>query len=230
MSFFRNRNREGAGKPVPQSGPGRCFALLAAYFWKLVGLNLLFALFSLPVITIPAALCAVNRVCMLIIRNGYCFLWQEFIEEFKRSFKRSLLPAVLFLSLIFFAYYAMSMGLTNAALPLWSMIFWAVGIGTAVVGICWGAYFFALLSLLDLNNKGVLKNAWLLCMVKPGRALTVFAVITAMIFVMAILMPISILLIVSCAAALTQYSVCFLVNSLAEDYILKPFEASRNNE
>lgn len=228
MGFFGNRyDREGPGRPMPEGGIARYAVLLATHFWKLIGLNLLFVAFSLPVITLPAALCAMNRVCMLLIRNGHCFLWQDFIEEFKRSFVRSLLPAVFFVFLIFFGYYSMSLGLTNAGLPLWSLLFWAIGIGAAVVGICWGAYFFALVSLLDLNNKGVLKNAWLLCMIKPARALTVFGIILAVAFALAMLMPISLLLIVSCAGVLTQYSVCYLVYQMAEDYILQPYDTQK---
>jgi len=74
MSFFGNRNKEGAGLPLPEGGFWRYAVILATNFWKLVGLNLFFVAFSLPVITMPAALCGLNRVCMLLIRNGYCFL------------------------------------------------------------------------------------------------------------------------------------------------------------
>lgn len=114
----------------------------------------------------------------------------------------------------------MSLGLTNAGLPIWSMLFWAIGIGMTVAGICWGSYFFALVSLLDQKNLGILKNAWLLCMLRPGRTLAVFAIIMAAGFAMAVLMPVSILLMAACTAVLVQYSVCFLVNDLAEAYIL----------
>ena len=221
MSLFGSQNnRDGAGLPMPEGGIRRYLLLLTTHFWKLLGLNLLFLLFSLPVITLPAALCAMNRVCMLLIRNGYCFAWQDFRQEFRRSFLRSLLPALFFAGLLFFGYYAMSLGLTNAGLPLWSMLFWSIGIGVTVAGLCWGSYFFALVSLLEQGNRGILKNAWLLCMLRPGKALTVFVIIAAAGFTMAVLMPVSILLMAVCTAVLVLYTVCFLVNDLAEAYIL----------
>lgn len=218
--FGKHDNREGAGLPMPEGGIRRYLLLLTTHFWKLLGLNLLFVLFSLPVVTLPAALCAMNRVCMLLIRSGYCFAWQDFWQEFRRSFLRSLLPALLILVLIFFGYYAMSLGLTNAGNPIWSTLFWAIGIGASVAGICWGSYFFALVSLLDQGNPGILKNAWLLCMIRPGRALAVFAIIVTAGFAMAALMPVSILLMAAFTPVLVQYSACFLVNDLAEAYIL----------
>lgn len=231
MGFFRNRyDREGAGLPMPEGGIRRYLLLLVTHFWKLIGLNLLFVLFSLPVITLPAALCAMNRVCMLLIRNGHCFLWQDFIEEFKRSFVRSLLPAIFFLFLTFFGYYAMSLGLTNAGLPMWSLIFWAIGIGATIISVCWGEYFFALVSLLDLGNNGILKNAWLLCMIQPQHAILAFGIVMAVGFVTVLLMPISIILVICLLPVLAQYSVCFLVNELAESYVLAPHEINKTNE
>ena len=231
MGFFGNRyDREGAGLPMPEGGIRRFMLLLVTHFWKLIGLNLLFVLFSLPVITLPAALCAMNRVCMLLIRNGHCFLWQDFIEEFKRSFVRSLLPAVFFLFLTFFGYYAMSLGLTNAGLPLWSLIFWAIGIGATIISVCWGEYFFALVSLLDLGNKGVLKNAWLLCMIQPQKALLILGMVMVAAMVAALLMPISILLIICLLPVLVQYSVCFFVYEAATAYVILPSEDNESVE
>jgi len=231
MSFFgHGYEREGAGLPMPEGGIRRYALLLTTHFWKLIGLNLLFVLFSLPIITMPAALCGMNRVCMLLIRNGHCFLWQDFIEEFKRSFVRSILPVVFFLFLIFFGYYAMSLGLTNAALPLWSLIFWAAGIGSTIAAVCWGEYFFTLVSLLDQNNRGILKNAWLLCMILPQKALLVLGIVAAAAMVVALLMPISILLIICLLPVLVQYSVCFSVHEAATAYIILPTEDNKSVE
>lgn len=66
----------------------------------------------------------------------------------------------------------------------------------------------------------VLKNARLLCMVNPFKAFAVLAAVAVMVFLLAALMPLSIALLLTCAVALVQYTVCFLVNGLAEQYIL----------
>lgn len=225
MSLFGKRyNREGAGLPLPEGGFRRYAAVLGSNFWRLVGLNLIFILFSLPVITIPAALCGVNRVCMLLIHNGYCFIWGDFWEEFRRSFRRSLLPGLLFAALLFVGYYSMSLGLTNAGLPAWSLLFWTIGFAAAAAGICWGGYFFALVALLDQKNGLVLKNAWLLCMISPLRSFAMLALILAVDFVLAVLMPISIVLLFTCAVVPVQYTLCFFVHGLANRYILTKTE------
>ena len=221
MGLFAKRfEREGAGRPLPEGGLKRYAAVLFNNFWKLVGANLLFLAFSLPVITMPAALCALNRVCMLLIRNGYCFLWQDFWQEFKRSFTRSLFPALLVLVTLFGGYYAMSLGLTNTGVPVWSQLFWAVGICLTGAGGGGGAYFFALVSLVDQSNADAMKNALLLGLIRPLRALGVFAIVAVTVFLIAVLMPVSIALVLLCSTALAQFSVCFLVNGMADAYVL----------
>lgn len=221
MGFFGGRsNREGAGLPLPEGGFRRYTAVLGTNFWKLIELNFLLLLFSLPVVTLPAAVCGANRVCMLLIRNGYCFLWDDFWQEFRRSFKRSLLPGLLFGALIFAGYYFMSLGLTNDAVPAWSVLFWAVGMMAAAAGLCWGAYFFALLALLEQGTGGILKNAGLLCLLRPLRAIWVLLIFLAAFSLLVLLLPLSVFLLFL-LPVLVQFTVCFLVNALADSFILK---------
>lgn len=222
MGFFYRSDREGAGRPLPRAGVLRLVLISGTHFWKLIGANLLFVVFSLPVVTLPAALCALNRVCLLIYREGNCFLWTDFFQKFRRSFWRSLLPGALFGALTFAGYFFMSLGAANGIYPVWCMIFWSVGILAAAAGIVWGAYFFVLAALLDQKNPGVLKNAFLLCMIHPGRALAVLAVVLGMSFAAMVLMPIFIIAMLLLWFSLLQTVVCYLVNTLAEQYILYP--------
>ena len=104
------------------------------------------------------------------------------------------------------------------------MMFWSIGFAAAAAGICWGGYFFALLSLLDQRNGFLLKNARLLCMLSPLKSFAVLALLLAMGFVLAILTPVSIVLLLTCAVVLVQYTLCFFVYGLAERYILTKAE------
>ena len=65
---------EGDGRGEGPSGPRpRGLRLLGHvlrwHWWTLVKANILFCLFSLPIITIPAALKALTRVCVLLLRG-----------------------------------------------------------------------------------------------------------------------------------------------------------------
>ena len=102
MGWFKDRwRREGAGRPAPESGWRRVGVMGLTHFWKLIRVNLLFVLFSLPVLTLPAALTALDRVCVVIYKEGNIFLWDEFWKEFRRSFARTILPGLGFGLLLF---------------------------------------------------------------------------------------------------------------------------------
>ena len=117
MRWLKNRfEKEGAGLPAPETGWARVGVMALTHFWKLVAANLLFVVFSLPVITLPAALTALNRVCVIIYKDGNIFLWYEFWREFKRSLLRQLPPFLGFSLLLFGGYFFMSLGNGNAQL------------------------------------------------------------------------------------------------------------------
>jgi len=136
------------------------------------------------------------------------------------SFLRSLLPALLFLALLFAGYYFMSLGLTNAALPLWSTIFWAIGIFLVLAELAWGGYFFVLIAMLEQENRNMLKNARLLCMISPGKALMAALAAIGGAALTAALLPVSVFLVMIILPAIVQYTVSYLVYEQAEEYIL----------
>lgn len=226
IANLRNRQfvSEGEGKPVPSEGAGRYFCLLGMHFWKLVQLNLLLIAFSLPIFTFPAALCGVNRVCVKLIREGNVFLWDEFITEFKASFVKSLWLGIIFAILLFGGYYLLSLGISNAQ-SIWSVVFIAFGLTVFVFSLALSSYVFVLVPMLPLGNKALLKNARSLIMLKPLRALCVIAFELAMAIVAAALFPISFFLLATCWPMLIQYTVCFLVNTPVQQFIIAPYEA-----
>lgn len=218
--FSAQFEKEGAGRPLPTGGGARYLALLISQFWKLLGANLLFVLFSLPVFTVPAALCALNRVCLTIYRRGSAYIWQEFSGEFKKSLLRHIPVALLLALLLFAAYYAMSLGLSNTGLPAWCVLFWTLGILAAGIGLGWGSCYFALAALLEQKNSQLLKNTVLLCLASPGRTALRCGLVLGFAAASAALFPVSLFLMLLCLPALLQYTLCFLVYEQAEEYIV----------
>jgi len=76
----------GVDKPPPVSGFRRFWFIFVNHFGKLIMANLLFLLFCIPVVTIPASLCGLNMVCSQLMKSGKCFLLQDFLDGFRRRF------------------------------------------------------------------------------------------------------------------------------------------------
>ena len=216
MSIFtRFMNREGAGIPAPSGGSRRYFYILYTHFFKLVGLNLLTLLFSLPVVTAPAALCAADRVYLLLLKDGNCFLWQDFIKEFREEAFRLILPGILFALILFSGYFFMSLGKGNAVYFGWSSLFWMLGILLTALGLAWGRYTLVLAALQPLPVRKLMKNAALLCTMNPARAVLVAAVIAAAVFAAAVLMPVFLAAMALVWVAFIQFTTCFIVYEYA---------------
>ena len=69
--FFHREHRapERDGAPPEKTGPGRLFEILQAECGSLVKVNLLFLLSSLPLVTIPPALWAMNQVVRAMVQD-----------------------------------------------------------------------------------------------------------------------------------------------------------------
>ena len=222
--FERIHGRERKDIPMPERGLKRFFSVLFTHFWKFIGVNLLFALFSVPVVTLPAALCAMNRVLVKLTRDGNVLLWEEFRDEFKADVLSAFLPGLLFASSIFGAYFFMSLASGNSAYPGWCLLFWCVGIFLLIFGVCTGETFFVMKAELALRFKDLLKNAVLLSAAEFGTSFTVLASVLTAVFTMAVLMPFSLFLMLLFVPALTQYIVCFSVNSIVQKNVIGPYE------
>ncbi len=81
--------REGPGIPknAPKPEGLRLLAhVLAREWWTLLKLNLLFLVFALPLVTLPAAWFAATSVSVAMIEDRNVYLWRDFLSAFRSRF------------------------------------------------------------------------------------------------------------------------------------------------
>jgi uncharacterized membrane protein YesL len=221
--------KEGDDRPVPQSGIARYGFLVMTHFWKLVAANLLFFVLSLPIVTLPAALTALNRVCVKLVREGNCLLWPEFRDEFRASLGSSLLLGLPYGFLIAASYYLLSLGISNAA-SIFGILFSMLGIFALLVCAVFGSWAFVLKSMLPLPNRDIQKNARALAIIEIRRTLAVLGIEALTVFIMLAFFPYSLSLFVLLIPALGQFTVVSLMNSRVQERVIAPFEAMQAGE
>ncbi len=214
-------------KPVPQSGAKRYFFLLGTHFWKFVLLNLLFVVFSLPIVTIPASICAVNRVCIKLIDNGNAFVWSDFWEEWKQSAVKAFFPGVLMAVCLFFGYYCISLGISNGG-SIFAMVFYAFGLFAAFFALSFGSWTFVLIAMLPLPTPALLKNARALLVMEWKRSLAMIGIHLAAGFFVLCFFPISLLPCAFLLFSFILYSISFLVYAPVQEHIVKPYTKGRS--
>lgn len=212
----------GVTERSPKKGIKRFFFLLATHFWKLVSLNMLFLLFSIPIVTMPAALCGMNRVLMKLVREGNCFLWSDFIEEFKEALFKSLPFGVIYAFLLFDSYYAISWSISvKEGLDLTLA---AVGLFLFGTGVIFSGYTFVFLPTIALKNRYIARNAFIIMLTEWKTSLVILSSVFAMLFFTMAFFPYTIFFLLFISFSLSHLVICAAVNEPLQRRIIGPYE------
>ncbi len=130
--------------------------------FTLVKANLCFLLFSIPIVTLPAALCALHGVCVDAVRGRDCKVLRNFVHTIKSQFLQSwvifMLLGVLEFICVYGAWFYFAHSSRNG-------LFLAMGLfmsSAAVVTYLMIPYCYTMLSRVNLTLREALKNSFLL--------------------------------------------------------------------
>ena len=87
----------GIAKDAPRPEGLRLLAsVIGREWWELIKLNLLFAVVSLPIVTLPAAYVAMVGICVAMIEDRNVYLWRDFWSVFRSRFRLATLLGLAF--------------------------------------------------------------------------------------------------------------------------------------
>ena len=217
--YFGNNDRE---KETPKGGATRVLYLCWNYTGKLCLSGFLFLLCCIPVITIPAALCAQNAYLGKIFRNGYGFDLSDYWKEFKSSLWKHL-PAGLLLGILgFYGYYLMSLAGNFTGSSIQSLLL-GVGAGVIFVTLTVSGWYFIQASMLELSVRQLLQNAWILALTEWKRSLAFIAESLVFAGFMLLAVPFSLILLIP-GMALYLLSAYAAIGPGIEKRVIQPFE------
>lgn len=183
MRWFTDRfYKEGAGisKDEPKKhGLALLWQIIRREFWELFKLNFFVIIFSLPLITIPAAYAAATAISMKMVEDENVYLWRDFIGNFRRLFWRASLAGFGFAAAITLGIYACYI---YAQLILDQIVYivplmLSVAVSILITLIC--AQYYVWLARFDLSIFELLKSSALSILARPIPALAgLFAVLS----------------------------------------------------
>ncbi len=163
--------------PPPAKGIKRLAFLYYTHFWRLIGLNLLFILSCLPVVTAPPAVTALNKVLLNLVREGNTFFIKDFVDEFKSSFIKSwvaFIPCLVLAAIAFFGFPLIVD--VYASLP-----YIAAFVMLFCIVYCQSNYCFTMLALIDLPIGSIMKNSFIMVLVEMKRNIILLASVPVLI-------------------------------------------------
>lgn len=217
---------KGVTEPVPTQGKRRFVFLLLTHPWKLVTLNLLFLAFSIPILTIPAALCGMNRALIELVREGRCFVWRDFIGEFKAELFKSLPFGLFYAFLLMDSWYFLRI----SAAEYGHMLTLALGFFFLGFGVLFCGYVFVLLAALPLKNRDIFRNTLILLATEWKTNLILLGSALLMALMIAVLFPYTAILLLLIWFALSQLIVCTAVNVPLQKRIIGPYEEMQKQQ
>lgn len=191
---------------------------------SLISLNLMFVISCIPIITIPAALTAMNRITCTMVQDQNYFLWQDYWKTFKREFGKSLLGGLVF---------GIAFGLFLLAGFVYYNIFGKSFLFTIILAFtaCFliiiylaSTYYWTMLAFVDLPFKALLKNSLIMVLGCWKRSLIALVIIAAHLFFVVGLAPVT----VGYSTTLTDvwvfvvFLILFSANSLLLNYAIWP--------
>lgn len=145
--------------------------------FDLMGLSVLWVVFSLPIFTMGAASTALYSAAYHHVRKGEDYLWNSFFSAFKENFRRSTLTWLVALAILGF--------LGADALLLRSLIlrgypfgwFYGVTLALLVLALTWTVYLAAYAARFNGTVKEVLRFSFMLLRAHPVKMLCVLALV-----------------------------------------------------
>jgi uncharacterized membrane protein YesL len=175
--------KEGPGIPK-DAPPKQGFALLADViarnWWELIQLNLLVVLFSLPLVTVPAALAAATRICALMLEDRPLYLGRDFIESFRRQFWRATALGAMAAAAVALAAYAGFIFFQTARANIFFALPMTVSVCTGVFALVVTSYAFSLLATGDQPLGNVIRWSLLGALWRPLPVLVALGVVAAL--------------------------------------------------
>lgn len=158
--------REGLGidkDTPPPTGLRLLFSTFGREWKTLIRLNLTFLLHALPVVTLPAAICAMKEITLKMLRDEPLLLWMDYRIAFRSGWKRiSLIGWIYLLSAVFpmigLSVYAQFFDLLS---PLFFIPYGVCTVVLLLWALMW-PYLWALTARSDMPPGRVLKNALLM--------------------------------------------------------------------
>ena len=145
--------------------------------FDLMGLSVLWVVFSLPIFTMGAASTALYSAAYHHVRKGEDYLWNSFFSAFKENFRRSTLTWLVALAILGF--------LGADALLLRSLIlqgysfgwFYGVTLALVVLALTWTVYLAAYAARFNGTVKEVLRYSFMLLRAHPVKMLCVMVLV-----------------------------------------------------
>ena len=234
MQWLRDmwiREGRGISKDAPKKTGLALFAeIFAREWWEMVKLNILFVLAAMFVVTLPAALVAMARVCVAFVEDRNTYLLQDFTEAFLRYFWRATLWGVVFTVALGIGIYATVTYAAAARETLAMAAPLAVSLVVTVLIAVLACHLVMLMVMRDLPPLRLMRLAALATMIRPLPVLVSLAFVAGLWIAHIAFYPVSVFMPATLNFSLGMFAVAFGARRAVVTILALPIANQQQNE
>lgn len=214
FSFHYDQPGPGIDKNTPpKTGLSLFVEIFVREFWQLVKLNLLFVLTCLPIVTIGAALGAMNKVTVRMVRDIPNDVWSDYWRGFRENWKSTTVLGILGALLFGGGFLGLSLYQAHPVLRVFTA---AVLI---LMGMFW-LYLYPLLTSTTLSVREAIHDAFLLPLLCFYHSLPVCLLIFLLFMMQILFLPLSVPILLLFGFSIPCFIASFAAWSGIRRYIL----------
>ena len=243
MGFLGFGDYDKAGPGVPKNAPQkkaffRFWDIYIPRFWKLAGLNFIYLLCCLPIITIGPATAGFTYVLRKYSCDRFADM-SDFFRIFKRDFKKSFIMGIVDIFIVFVASFSLYFYYFN--FKEGSKFFGGVFIITlscTFILIMMHFYIYLMIVLLDLKLSKIIKNSLLLVYAGFKTNIITFFIVSAVVALLAylfmsttlIVWPFLGFIVAFVALSFIGLVICFNTFPIIRKYVIDPYYEERGEK
>jgi len=225
--FFKSYYKPGPGvdkDAPPKKGISLYIELITVDFWGFVGLNMLYVICCLPILTIGGSTLAYTELCCKLIRREHVFVVSDFFDSFRQNFRKGILLSLVLLLILLdlLIIYTNVVTYLDTGLGPEVTVFWAIAGIFSILLTSLIAYFITMAANLELEFIFQLKNSFILMIIGGWRTLAVSAFNIAAFAFCFTYFPLSGIVFLILGFYILIFTNCFFIWPLVEKYIVLP--------
>ena len=192
-------------------------------FWRMIGLNALYLIMCIPIVTIGPATSALMKILRNYSQERSTFMFTDFFAAFKSNFKQSFIIGLIDLGLIGVVssalYYYYSLAKEKTSFTALMIIMGSV----AFVIVTMQFYIFLMIVSTNLKISEIFKNSFILSIVELKTNLITFIIVAIIVAFNVLFFPFSMILIPLFPLALIGLIVSFNCYPIIRKHIIQPY-------
>ncbi len=236
MAFgIYNYRKTGSG--VSKRGPKKkafflFWEIFGAKFWKFFQINLIYVLFCLPVVTFGPATAAMTQVMRKFVISEPIFIFHEFYTAFKKNLKQSIIVGIVDLLLLVLLVFDINFYVTvlRTDSEMYLKVLMAISLAMGFFVIMMHFYIYPQIVALNLNLRQIIKNSFILMIVGFKRSFAAFFSWAAIVTLMWLGFPYSMLLLPLLPLAWMNFIATFCAYPVIQKHIIDPFYEAKGEK